>query len=137
MNIAFSIRLRYALQECTVCACACVCVCVFLCKCILARVCRVSAESNFDSERISRFSHHHFPNLKCTETRSKNYNRLRISADRRSFKFRHSAEARNIILMIYDIVECSDRSDKTHSSAQRSTTYESKYYMYIYHTISN
>lgn len=66
---------------------------------------------SFADHRIStrtRISIHYdrLSNLKCTETRSKNYNRLKISVDRRSFKFRHPGEARNITLMqiyMYDL----------------------------------
>lgn len=61
MNIAFSIRLRYALQECTMCKCVdeveSVCICVYVC--VLAHV-RVSADRistrNGSSIFLSSFS---------------------------------------------------------------------------------
>lgn len=72
--------------------CVCVCMCVYVC--VLARVCLRRFEFRLGTD-LAIF-HHCFSNLKCAETRSKNHNRLKISVDRRSFKFRHPSEARNL-----------------------------------------
>lgn len=90
-----------------------VCVCVWYVLMYVICMHRLSFADQISTRTESRFSFSHsladrLSNLKCTETRSKNYNRLKISIDRRSFKFRHPGEARNITLMIYvrSPVEC-------------------------------
>lgn len=150
MNIAFSIRLRYALHKCTVCmyrvrvrvcmyvcvhVSACVPLCGWDCECVLVLLLFREIRSRLP-ERITT-PNYRFPNLKRTETRSKNYNRLKISVDRRSFKFRHPEEARGIIHQWHTIsdMECAYRSihtlDETRTVLRDSTVRETRYYTYI------
>jgi len=78
---------------CRVCICARVCVRV--------HVYQLVRRLNLDSERIL---YDCSPNLKVRGDEIEElHNRLKISIDRRSFKFRHPGEARNITLMIYDL----------------------------------
>jgi len=72
--------------------------CVRVCMCAGS-----SADQNLDSERIS-ILHDRSPNLKWRGDEIEELrNRLKISIDRRSFKFRHPGDAQNITLMIYDL----------------------------------
>lgn len=101
--------------------------------CMRRLVCRSNLDSNWISILYDRLS-----NLKCTETRSKNYNRLKISVDRRSFKFRHPGEARNITLMIYvrSPVECAYNSSREiYNFAQLRENQILYVYIYIYHNL--
>lgn len=86
----------YTNVQCGVVACA------FVYVCVCVYVYQLVRRLNLDSERILCDCS---PNLKVRGDEIEElHNRLKIlSIDRRSFKFRHPGEARNITLMIYDL----------------------------------
>ena len=125
-----------------VCVCVCVCVCVYVCVCMCMCLCmcpdsfadQISTRNRSWSSMIVFWIY----KVRGDEIEEL-HNRLKISIDRRSFKFRHPRSVKYHPNDIRSLMECAyrlihpDENSQFHSSL---TQVRIKYYIHIiYHNI--